>query len=90
MNHPLDVGIAGTNREGMRKYRRFVGNPEGSCAEATGFAVGNPALGCRPPDFARPDSSLPGAVGGSPYAAAVTALSRNGGAFLPIPREKAR
>ena len=35
------MGIAGKNREGMAKYRRFVGNPKGSKQRARRLGVRN-------------------------------------------------
>ena len=35
------MGIAGKNREGMRKYRRFVGNPKESGAGQADLGVRN-------------------------------------------------
>lgn len=35
------MGIAGKNPEGMRKYRRFVGNPKETAVEEGGLGVRN-------------------------------------------------
>ena len=84
------MGIAGTNLEGMRKYRRFAENPEGDGGTAAVFAVGNARTECRPPGLAGANLRSTPTIGGSTYAPAVTALSRNDGVFLPIPSEKLR
>jgi hypothetical protein len=52
------MGIAGKNREGMCKYRRFVGNPEESKNRGGHLGVRNALwrVNFRPPmaDLARP------------------------------------
>src|SRR5579862_5888641 len=42
VKYPLHVGIAGTNREGMQKYRRFAGNLKAPSASGVRNAVTMP------------------------------------------------
>ena len=87
------MGIAGTNREGMRKYRRFVGNPEGSKKHIDRLGVRNalqaPISGSHWPTsrdpFARMVSELQ-----TPSSPIRHAMSRNGRDFSLILSEMAR
>lgn len=77
----------GTNRQGMRKYRRFVANPKDRGTRYARFAVGNPcAQGVR-----RQRQRGGAACTAYPLAStAFTRLSRNDGIFSPILSEIAR
>ena len=87
------MGIAGKNREGMRKYRRFVENPKET-------AVGSAIWVCATPSRRRfsvaaarlPPTVLPGLVSAQQTSASPSchAMSRCHGAFLLILSERAR
>ena len=87
------MGIAGKNREGMRKYRRFVENPKETAVEQRDLGV-RYAL---PPPFSvaaarLPPTVLPGLVSGERMwpSPACHAMSRCHGAFLLILSERSR
>ena len=87
------MGIAGKNREGMRKYRRFVENPKETAVEQRDLGV-RYAL---PPPFSvaaarLPPTVLPGLVSAQQTTASPSchAMSRCHGAFLLILSERAR
>jgi hypothetical protein len=83
------MGIAGTNREGMRKYRRFVENLKDDDRHRRHLLVRN----VPPPSFlARPLADTIGQFASRNFFrlnGGVTVLSRSDGAFLLIPSERA-
>jgi hypothetical protein len=87
LNDPQHVGIVGTNREGMRKYRRFPENPEARREGDGRRGVGN---GAAPATFRLAAATHRAAFRGRGFRTAnaiVTVLSRNAGRFAMILRE---
>ena len=83
------MGIAGTNREGMRKYRRFVENLKGSSDRGGALGVCNARSG----QFFAPSPAASighfGRHGLRIQNGAVTVPSRNDGVFSLILSERA-
>ncbi len=87
--NPPHMGIAGTNREGMRKYRRFVGNLKWRSSRGGDLGVrnANAAQFLEPWRAASIGHFAP--RGFCFENGAVTVLSRNDGAFSLILSERA-
>lgn len=81
------MGIAGTNREVMRKYRRFEENLEGQALRQTNFAVGKAGPKTIRKHFLAPFGALNGWGLSAFRQPDVAILSRIHADFLPILRE---